>query len=170
MLFLLLILFIIITSLFVQVREFITPDNYLINIKNKLRPYFDPENVKFKGILTGLNGSNIIDRIPISKGEKSYTINKEKIYICLKNEDRKYYDENMLIYVILHEIGHVLCNSEGHTEEWHNIFKALQRYANKRGFWDANEPITSNYCEIPNDPNDNSDPDINPIDTESNER
>jgi len=158
MLFLILILFIIITSLFIQVREFITPDNYLISIQDKLHPFFDPNKVKFKGILKELNDGNIIDKIPISKGEKSYTINKEKIYICLKDEQKKYYDENMLIYVILHEIAHVLCKSQGHTEEWRTIFRALQSYAHKRGFWNAKEPIVSNYCEIPNDPNDNSEP------------
>lgn len=167
MLILILILFIIITSLFIQVREFITPDNYLISIKDKLKPFFDPKNVTFKGILKGLNDGNIIDKIPISKGEKSYTINKEKIYICLKDEEKEYYDENMLIYVILHEIGHVLCKSEGHTQEWHTIFKALQNYANKRGFWDAKEPIINNYCEVPNDPNDDSDPDTKPTNTQT---
>lgn len=162
MLIIILILFIIITSLFVQVREFITPDDYLMTIKNKLRPFFDPKKVTFKGILKGLNDGNIIDKIPISKGEKSYTINKKKIYICLKNENKEYYDENMLIYVILHEIGHVLCESEGHTEEWHTIFRSLQNYASKRGFWDARKPIINNYCEVPNDPNDNTDIDIKP--------
>ena len=48
--------------MFIQVREFLTPDNYLLSIKDKLRPFFDPKNVTFKGILKGLNDGNIIDR------------------------------------------------------------------------------------------------------------
>jgi Zn-dependent peptidase ImmA (M78 family) len=128
-----------------------------VSIKDKLRPFFDPKIVTFNGILKKLNNGNIIDKIPISKGEKSYTINKEKIYICLKDEHKRYYSENMLIYVILHEIGHVLCDSQGHTEEWRIIFEALQEYAKERGFWNAREPIINNYCEIPNDTNDTND-------------
>ena len=38
-----------------------------------------------------------INSVALYKGNKSYTLNKEKIFICLKDENNKYYNFNMLI-------------------------------------------------------------------------
>ena len=69
---------------------------------------------------------NVMDLISLIKGTSSYTENKWKILLCLKDKKNdEYYSNNMLVYVLAHEIAHVLCKSVGHTPEFHNIFNAL---------------------------------------------
>jgi hypothetical protein len=67
--------------------------------------------------------------------------------MCLKDENGSYYPQNMLIYVLAHEFAHVLCNSIGHTEEFHNIFDDLMAELIKDGFYDPKEEIILDYCE-----------------------
>lgn len=88
-----------------------------------------------------------IKDIPIKKGEKSYTINKRKIFLCIEDENGDYYDDNMLTYVLLHEYAHVLCDEQHHTEKFYKIFDNLLDRAIKAGVYDPSKPIISDYCE-----------------------
>lgn len=88
-----------------------------------------------------------IDNAILLKGKKSYTINKKQIYICLKDEKGEYYNKNMLKYVILHELAHVLCDEIGHTEKFHKIFEEILKKAIKCGVYDDRIPPIKNYCE-----------------------
>ena len=63
-----------------------------------------------------------IKDVRLYKGNKSYTINKKKIYLCLKDKNDEYYSVNMLTYVFLHEFAHVKCDELGHTEKFNTIF------------------------------------------------
>lgn len=87
-----------------------------------------------------------VDSLEFFAGNKSYTINKQKVYLCLKDEKGDYYDDNMLIYVALHELGHVLCDEVGHTEKWKKIFEDLLADAEKKGVYDSNVPPILDYC------------------------
>lgn len=89
----------------------------------------------------------VIEHLKLFKGRKSYTINKKKVYLCLTDKDGNYYDENMLCYVLLHEVAHVLCDEIGHTEKFHRIFTFLQARAARLGVFDPNRPIIQNYCK-----------------------
>lgn len=80
------------------------------------------------------------------EGNKSYTINKHKIYLCLKDETNSYYDYNMLIYVAIHELAHVLCNEVGHTTKFYSIFHDLLSKAHNLGIYDSSKPIIKDYC------------------------
>ena len=86
--------------------------------------------------------------------KKSYTINKHKMHLCVKDEDGEYYDENMLIYVALHELGHVLCDEIGHTPKYWAIFDKLLEKASKtydpvtnKMVYDPNGSIDQDYCD-----------------------
>ena len=46
--------------------------------------------------------------------------------MCLKDKNGKYYDDNMLNYVALHELAHVLCDEIGHTDKFYAIFDELR--------------------------------------------
>lgn len=89
----------------------------------------------------------IIPKIELYEDSKSYTINKEKIYLCLKDKNGKYYNTNMLIYVFLHEVAHILCDEIGHTRKFSDIFDNLLQEATKLGIYDPNIPIVDDYCE-----------------------
>ena len=80
------------------------------------------------------------------EGEKSYTINKQKVYLCLKDENGAYYDDNVLIYVILHEYSHSICKSIGHTVEFHELFEDVLKKATDLGLFNPSVPIPHNYC------------------------
>lgn len=87
-----------------------------------------------------------IKSIDIAGSNKSFTINKKHVYICSKDENGQYYDDNMLIYVILHELAHVLCDEVGHTEKYKQIFRSLLERAHKAGLYDPSKPPIDNYC------------------------
>lgn len=87
-----------------------------------------------------------IRNISLSGSNKSFTINKEDVYICTKDEHGKYYDDNMLTYVLLHELAHVLCNEVGHTDKYREIFRGLLHRAHEAGLYDPDKPPLDNYC------------------------
>jgi hypothetical protein len=57
----------------------------------------------------------------------SYTVNKgEKIVFCLRSKVlNDIHDMNTLMYVVIHELGHVGCPEFGHTPLFREIFKFL---------------------------------------------
>ena len=67
----------------------------------------------------------------------SYTINKgEKIVFCLRSKIlHNIHDMNTILYVVIHELGHVLTTSHGHTPEFKENFKFLLIQANKIGIY-----------------------------------
>lgn len=106
-----------------------TNDPTLIRLKNKLIPYF-PE---------------LID-MSLARSKSSYTWNKSKIYICTSHKG-VFYDDNMLTYVILHELAHVYDLNIGHTESFQEIFDSFLKRAEKHGLFDPDKPRIQNYCK-----------------------
>jgi hypothetical protein len=91
----------------------------------------------------------IFENIKLNKGNKSYTLNKEDIYICVKDEKGEYYPMNSLVHVILHEVAHMLNTKDvGHTKEWQNIFNDLLKKAEEKKVYNPNIPMVSNYCGV----------------------
>ena len=90
----------------------------------------------------------VVKKLRLYKGDKSYTINKEKIFLCLKDKDDEYYSLNMMVYVCLHEIAHLLNTKDvGHTEEFHRIFDELLKKATEMEIYNPSIPVIKNYCE-----------------------
>jgi len=104
----------------------------------------DPMLFKLKDHIAPLHP--IVTSLSFYEGNKSYTINKQKIYLCLKDEKSDYYDFNMLVYVTIHELAHVLCPEVGHTQKFHEIFDQLLKEATELGIYDPTQPIIKNYC------------------------
>jgi hypothetical protein len=105
----------------------------------------DPKLLHLKQMLSSIHPE--IDDIKLYKANKSYTINKEKIYLCLKDENGDYYSDNMLIYVFLHELAHFLNKDDiGHTEKFHEIFQDLLEKAHDIGVYNFSIPPIENYC------------------------
>ena len=105
----------------------------------------DPMLWKLKDIIKDVHPE--AQNIKLYKGPKSYTLNKDKIFICLKDENNEYYPINMLIYVLLHELSHKINKDDiGHTEKFHNIFQALIEKAHNMGIYDPSIPPIKNYC------------------------
>lgn len=107
----------------------------------------DPMLVSLKLILRQLHP--IVDKLTFLEANRSYTVNKRKIYLCLRDEKKQYYPMNMLIYVSIHELAHVLCNEIGHTDKFHSIFQNLLDKAIQLKLYDPSQPILTNYCQYP---------------------
>ena len=86
------------------------------------------------------------------KDEKytSYTINKgEKIVFCLRSKIlHDIHDINTIMYVVLHEMAHVMCSEYGHTPLFKEIFKFLLVQANKIGIYKITDyrRFNQDYC------------------------
>jgi len=105
----------------------------------------DPMLYKLKELMTPLHP--VVKDLKLYRGKKSYTINKEKIYLCLTDENGEYYPTNMLVYVLLHELSHLLNKDDiGHTEKFHKIFQELLDKAHSMGIYNASIPPIQNYC------------------------
>jgi hypothetical protein len=116
-----------------------------------LDPLLADKNKVFQGALVNLNYGkphfNILSKVGLFRGKKSFTINKRKVYLCLYNKQTEYYDTHTLMYVLLHELSHVYCHNIGHTPEFHAIFSELLVEANKMGIYDPDTPVSPNYCD-----------------------
>ena len=111
-------------------EKWLEDDPMLIDLKDTLRTVF-PE----------------IDNTILLKGKKSYTINKKRIHLCLKDEKDNYYEKNMLVYVLLHELAHVVCKEVGHTDLFYSEFKKILDKASNAGIFDKHKPLIKDYCE-----------------------
>ncbi len=85
----------------------------------------------------------------IRESNSSFTENKSTIYICTRDpKTGKYYSDNTLIYVCLHECAHVMSQDYGHHNEFKNIFNQLINKSIKVGVYNPNIPIPPTYCGI----------------------
>jgi len=141
------IFFISVCIIYNQVHEYYAQDDpKLKEIKKSLEIFFATEE-RWTGALSVLNEKNFMNDITFFRGEKSYTINKKQVYICLKDETGSYYDDNTLYYVVCHEISHVICDEIGHTEKFYLIFNELLSKMEQAGLYDYTIPIKNDYCK-----------------------
>jgi hypothetical protein len=104
---------------------------------------------KFIGPLEPLNNLDILNNLIMVEDNESYTINKKVIHLCTKDpRNGRYYDKNTLMFVVLHELAHVLCSDVGHTDSFSVINQALLDHAVKCGFYDPSKPFVKNYCSL----------------------
>tara|TARA_Y100000389_G_scaffold187188_1_gene208356 strand:- start:507 stop:998 length:492 start_codon:yes stop_codon:yes gene_type:complete len=126
-------------------EEFLKSDPKLLEIVDKFRKFFTKDR-EWKYPLTKLNNTDVM-KTKFLRGNKSYTINKEVVYICLKDENGNYYNDNMLVYVTAHELAHVLCDEIGHTDSFHEINESLLNELIKEGLYNPSIPVLKNYCK-----------------------
>lgn len=90
-----------------------------------------------------------VSRLQFYSSNKSYTINKKKIYLCCRDKDGTPYEYNFLIYVALHELSHAFSSSydDSHkSSEFLSNFLELKKKAEKLKIWDPKKPLLKNYC------------------------
>ncbi len=82
----------------------------------------------------------------------SYTVDKEKVYMCLRQRNAKeeLVSENTLIFVALHEMAHMGTTTIGHTPDFWNNFAWLLTQAESLGVYTytdfAAHPVE--YCGV----------------------
>jgi len=114
------------------------------------RKYTDDDRV-FR-LVSKFNPDNIVETEPESQ-YTSYSINKgEKIVLCLRSRDgqNRLVKENVLMFVALHELAHIMTKSVGHTDEFWDNFEFILKEAIKYGYYkeiDFNNDY-HDYCGI----------------------
>jgi hypothetical protein len=97
-----------------------------------------PDDEMVNRLVSGFNPKKITETLPTSE-YTAYSENKgEKIAFCLdtkKNGVGKMIDENTLMFVAIHEMSHVACESVGHTTEFWGNFKRLLEDAVEIGIY-----------------------------------
>tara|TARA_B100000902_G_C27230707_1_gene874643 strand:+ start:693 stop:1277 length:585 start_codon:yes stop_codon:yes gene_type:complete len=79
----------------------------------------------------------------------SYSVNKgQKISICIRNKDNSFINNNTVIFVVIHELAHVMTDSIGHTEEFWDNMKYLLEKAEEINIYTPQDYNTNpvNYC------------------------
>jgi hypothetical protein len=84
-------------------------------------------------------------------GYTSYSVNKgEKIVLCIRQSGGEFVDENILMYVALHELAHLMTKEVGHPKSFWDNFKRIINEAIKIGVYTKvdfdKEP--ESYCGI----------------------
>lgn len=124
-------------------------DPILIELRDDITTFLLQDKI-WDGYLESLNdrAKEICDSCSISKHDDTFTLDKKDIHLCMLDEKDEYYNKNQLIYVLLHELGHVICPEIGHTQLYDDIFQQLKKEASIFGIYDINYKPISNYCNI----------------------
>jgi beta-lactamase regulating signal transducer with metallopeptidase domain len=69
-----------------------------------------------------------------SSNERTYTIDKKQIYVLLRKPSGERYNKDTLLFVILHEVAHILSPDEHHTKRFYQIEKKLHKVAMELGY------------------------------------
>lgn len=98
----------------IELSNLISKDNYL----NKFDIQFFQKQI---------GKMEIAENTQCQHGLTSYTVNKgKKMVLCLRsNSTKKLHDINLIFYVVIHELAHILCPDYGHTQQFIDIFKQM---------------------------------------------
>jgi hypothetical protein len=115
--------------------------------KNDPSAMADP---RVKIMVSRFNPTNMMEN-DIDSDTTSYSENKgEKIVVCLRDKRHPYpfVDENTVMFVLLHEMAHLMTTTIGHTPEFWANFKRILHDAVQAGIYTpvnyAREPTA--YC------------------------
>ncbi len=105
-------------------------------IKYCIQNHGDNQDVK---ILKQRFNENNIQETDLSDSGTSYSIDKGKeIHLCIRNkEDAKIHRINLLMFVSIHELSHLMSTSYGHNNEFGDNFVFLLKQATKIGIYQA---------------------------------
>ena len=119
-------------------------------IKHLKKKY--PDMPQIKRLVDNYN-ENALSEGDVDTGYTSYTINKGKMILCIRQKDKTktlIKDINLLRYVIIHEISHLATKSIGHTPQFWKNFKFILNEAVEIGVYKktdyAKDPRP--YCGI----------------------
>jgi predicted metal-dependent hydrolase len=132
--------------------------NTLAYVRNNLQKLCDvlekkyPKDERVIRMVSKFDPEAIVENDPESKNT-SYSINKgEKIVLCLRSKDgqNRIVKKNVIMFVALHEMAHIMTLSVGHTKEFWDNFEFLLREASKIGIYEEIDFNSSphSYCGV----------------------
>lgn len=110
-----------------------------------------PEDERVKLLYKNYNPDNISEGTP-EHGYTSYSINKgEKLILCIRQKDTdELVDKNTILYVAIHELGHLMTDEIGHTPKfWENFKWILQQSVDQNIYTKVDYKVSPKpYCGI----------------------
>lgn len=94
---------------------------------------------------------NAVSEGSIESGYTSYSVNKgEKIILCIRQRDNSFVEKNVLLYVAIHEIAHIMTTEIGHTTLFWSNFRFILKEAIDIGVYKKVEfdKRPEDYCGI----------------------
>jgi hypothetical protein len=126
--------------------------NLLSKLKKNLQEIIDElkqtqHNPPYERLYANFN-PDVFEENDITASTTSYSENKgQKIIVCMRDKTKEPYpfiDENTIMFVLLHELSHLMTESIGHTPEFWNNFRMLLQDCIKNGKY---TPV--NYTQNP---------------------
>lgn len=103
---------------------------------SQLKRNFNPDNISEGGL---------------EHGYTSYSVNKgEKLVLCIRQTDNSFVSPNVLLYVSIHELAHLMTKNVGHTSDFWKNFKWLLNEAISIGAYERIDyrKRPQKYCGI----------------------
>ena len=131
--------------------------NMLADISDKLTKLVEhvvssnPDREGIQQLKRNFNSRNIIENTPGGQ-YTAYSVNKgEQLALCLRDaKDDTFIELNLIIFVAIHEIAHVMTDEVGHTKQFWNNMRYLLEEGEKIGIYTA-EDYSKNpkmYCGL----------------------
>jgi hypothetical protein len=131
--------------------------NMLADISDKLTKLVEhvvssnPDRDGIQQLKRNFNSRNIIENTPGGQ-YTAYSVNKgEQLALCLRDaKDDTFIELNLIIFVAIHEIAHVMTDEVGHTKKFWNNMRYLLEEGEKIGIYTA-EDYSKNpkmYCGL----------------------
>lgn len=95
--------------------------------------------------------NTVIREIASFEDTAAYTVNKgEEMRLCIRKQNGDFQEFNKLMFVVLHEIGHMMSISYGHGYEFQDNFEAVIHIASSIGLYTPEnfEQNPYTYCGI----------------------
>jgi hypothetical protein len=116
--------------------------NMLADISDKLTKLVEhsvasaPDREGIQQLKRNFNSKNIIENTPGGK-YTAYSVNKgEQLALCLRDaKNNTFIELNLIIFVAIHEIAHVMTDEVGHTKKFWNNMQYLLEESEKIGVY-----------------------------------
>jgi hypothetical protein len=123
---------------------------------NNLNMYKNTAYIEYKPYIEQLNDrikDVVIHETPENSNYTSYSVNKgEKLVFCIRSKKvaNKIHQQNLLMYVTLHEMAHIACPEFGHTALFKKIFAFFTETAINLGIYTKIqfEETPTEYCGL----------------------
>lgn len=89
-------------------------------------------------------------RLEFYPGSESYTEDKERIFICMKDQSGNYYPYSTLLLVALHELAHAftdVIDTKHVTKEFLELNNELRQRAIDLGLLREDQMVDPTYCK-----------------------
>ena len=124
--------------------------NFMTNLETK---YQDKPQIQRLARNFKANPDRILESTP-DADHTSYSVNKgEKVHLCLRQREgtnEQLVEENVMMFVAIHEMAHMITASIGHGPDFWNNFGFLLKEAEKEGVYKhqdfKSQPVA--YCGV----------------------